>query len=978
MLLLAASPASAQSSNLYDGGGTVAVDYATTLQSGTPPTVQLGFGNSGAFNQFTMDTGSVGILASSQYFTPEPGARNLGPAEQYYSSDHKTEYGTWWESTQQIYSNGVLVAEAKVPVMQVTSVKICDASGQNCTIDNNPDVAMMGIGFARQGAEGQPDPARHGPDYNAFLNLTAVRLTQNGPLVALPADWHNGYVVTADQVQLGLTNANTAAAGFIKLNPNPTYYTAANKEWQAVPGAITPDSQQPMSGTVLMDSGLKWGILGPTGVVSTHACGQSECADGSTQIAISLPTGAVSIFSYAFQMNQSDDMRPDEVHVSGSDAYFNTSLHVFNGINLIFDADNGFTGYQIPTSGGGSPTVNMWMALAGPFEVPANFTSNLPLVLFGPSTLSPQGSAEFSGVISGSDSLTIDGPGTVTFAAANTYTGQTVIEGGRLAVNGSIVSDVEVKKGGQLGGTGEIDADVRVRAEGVYAPGNSIGTQVIGGNLRLDPGAVFAVELDPSSSDKTEVHGTIDLNGAVLQSIIARGAYAPTTTYEIIDNRGGTLANGTFAQVVSPYIFFLPYVDYDFGPDHDVMLTLERSTDFSAVAQTPNERAVAEALETLPQDSALFEAIQFLPTLASAQQAFNALSGEVHATVSSVLANDSRYARDILIGRLVQAYYARAGSGTSAAGLASGGPTAVAGLDGAQTMGLGMGNADAIERHLMPSSPITFWTQGYGAWADINGNGNAAGASRTLGGFLSGMDTMLPAGWRAGLATGYAQSSIAVGGRRSSADVDSYQLAGYTSGEIGAFVVRGGGVWSWSTIDTGRSILFPGFFERAESSYHANTCQVFGEVALPLAYGPIAYEPFAGVAGVAVDTGAFTETGGAAALTSGGSGDNVGYMTLGTRAAGSVFLDGVEVVPRGSLAWLHAFGDFAPDAGLSFATFGQSFVVSGVPLAEDSALVEAGLDVVLAPHATAGLLYAGQLAGGVDDHAFTGRVNWQF
>jgi outer membrane autotransporter protein len=96
------------------------------------------------------------------------------------------------------------------------------------------------------------------------------------------------------------------------------------------------------------------------------------------------------------------------------------------------------------------------------------------------------------------------------------------------------------------------------------------------------------------------------------------------------------------------------------------------------------------------------------------------------------------------------------------------------------------------------------------------------------------------------------------------------------------------------------------------------------------------------------------------------------------RTAGSMLVDGVELVPRASAAWLHAFGDVNPSAGLAFATFGQSFVVSGVPLAQDSALIDVGLDVILGPGATAGLFYTGQFANSVQDNAVSGRVNWQF
>jgi outer membrane autotransporter protein len=327
----------------------------------------------------------------------------------------------------------------------------------------------------------------------------------------------------------------------------------------------------------------------------------------------------------------------------------------------------------------------------------------------------------------------------------------------------------------------------------------------------------------------------------------------------------------------------------------------------------------------------------------------------------------------------VQAYYARANGGTQTAALGAGGPTTVAGLNGAPMMGLGMGSGGGADQNLAVVSPISFWAQGYGAWADFNGNGNAAGANRTLGGFMSGMDAMFNDNWRAGAAVGYARTDVSVGdGRFSSADVDSYQIAAYTSGEVSSLVVRGGIVWSWSDISTSRSVVFPGFFDRTEASYSGNTGQVFGEVALPLAHAHVAYEPFAGLAWVGVDTGGFTETGGNAALASNGSYDSVGYMSLGLRAAGSMIVHGTEIIPRGSVAWLHAFGDVDPDEGLSFATFGQSFVVSGLPLAQDSALIDAGFDVVLGPEATAGIFYTGQFADNVQDNSVSGRVNWRF
>ena len=84
------------------------------------------------------------------------------------------------------------------------------------------------------------------------------------------------------------------------------------------------------------------------------------------------------------------------------------------------------------------------------------------------------------------------------------------------------------------------------------------------------------------------------------------------------------------------------------------------------------------------------------------------------------------------------------------------------------------------------------------------------------------------------------------------------------------------------------------------------------------------------------------------------------------------------VSPRISLAWQHAFDDVTPDAALAFASTGIGFTVTGVPLAEDSLLIEAGLDLNLGPNATLGVSYSGQLASDLQDNAVKGRLTWLF
>jgi hypothetical protein len=76
----------------------------------------------------------------------------------------------------------------------------------------------------------------------------------------------------------------------------------------------------------------------------------------------------------------------------------------------------------------------------------------------------------------------------------------------------------------------------------------------------------------------------------------------------------------------------------------------------------------------------------------------------------------------------------------------------------------------------------------------------------------------------------------------------------------------------------------------------------------------------------------------------------------------------VRLHPR---CWRHAFGDTKPDADLTFIDGGASFSTQGVPIAKDSAIVEAGVDFQISPTGKLGIGYSGQLSNDNNDHAMT-------
>jgi outer membrane autotransporter protein len=557
-----------------------------------------------------------------------------------------------------------------------------------------------------------------------------------------------------------------------------------------------------------------------------------------------------------------------------------------------------------------------------------------------------------------------------TLTGINGDTGAWTVNGGLLSVNATMAGWNFTVNGGTLGGSGTI-GDLFALSGGTIAPGNSIDTLNVA-NATFNAGSFYEVEInDAGNSDKIAATGTATLNGGTVNVLALPGTYVANTQYTIITTVSGR--TGAFAGSTDNLAFLDAVLGYD---AFNVYLNLvANATVFSDIAQTPNQKAVAGALDTLPPGDPLVAALTG-QTTAGALQAFDALSGEIHASVGGMLIDESHFLRDAIFSRLLQAFYGGGGA-TNFAALAGNGPT-VAALGGAPMMGLGMGKGGGKAAPAPSSTGIVAWTQGFGSWGDFKSDGNAASADRTLGGFVSGIDAGFGGGWRAGLAGGYTQTSASVDARGSSVDIDSYHLAAYAGGGLGPLALRSGAAWTWHEIETERAIVFPGFFQRADASYDGDTGQLFGELAMPLGSGKTALEAFGRLAYVHVSTGGFTESGGIAALTAPENDENVTYSTLGARAATTMFIDGMHVTQHASAAWQHAFGDVTTDMALAFAGNGAGFIIAGVPIARDSAFLEAGLDFRIAPDTTLGISYQGQIASDVQDHGLSGRLDWRF
>ncbi|WP_378947517.1 autotransporter domain-containing protein [Mesorhizobium sp. ANAO-SY3R2] len=557
------------------------------------------------------------------------------------------------------------------------------------------------------------------------------------------------------------------------------------------------------------------------------------------------------------------------------------------------------------------------------------------------------------------------GSGTITLRGdSSAFAGKTFVNAGMLNVGykgiGTLAGPISVDSGARFGGSGTVIGNVTIAAGATHRVGDTVPvtpvaglvqTQTITGNY-VNHG-IFEVEASPTSADKLTVNGTVDITGATLNLLLTpinSGPWLPQNgPFTIIDNDGTDAVIGTFASVgnLNNLVFLDHLINYAGGVDgNDVTLTLSRNNvGLIDIARAPNQSAIAGAVAALPTSNPVAAALLMSSGEDQARDALDQLSGDVHASASGASTQTSSFLGEFATDRVRSAF----------------GDVAAPALP---VMAYG---DDGIELVAADTDRFVVWGQALGNWGSADGDGNVDGFDYSSGGLVAGGDTIVGDGWRLGLLAGYSRTSFDTDDGASSGDSDNFHLGVYGGRHFGAVALRAGAAYTRHAIDTTRTVSFPGLNQMLKADYAANTAQAFVETGYRTEMGRVAFEPFAGLAYVSTSTDAFTETGGAAALSSKASTFDSTTTTLGLRAATDFSLGQAQATARGGLGWRHAFGDVAPTSTVAFIG-GDDFTVYGSPIARDALLVEAGLDFAISPKANFGLGYTGQVASGARDH----------
>ncbi len=144
-----------------------------------------------------------------------------------------------------------------------------------------------------------------------------------------------------------------------------------------------------------------------------------------------------------------------------------------------------------------------------------------------------------------------DGEGKLTLGGTSAYAGDTVVQRGTLAVNGSLpASAVWVNVDGTLAGTGTLGASVTVF--GTVSPGDGGGELTVEGNVEF-PGGLLKPVFGGSSFAPLAVEGELNIEGATLD---LEGTELPAGTYTIA-TYGSVVGEGFFQVLGLPAGFDL-------------------------------------------------------------------------------------------------------------------------------------------------------------------------------------------------------------------------------------------------------------------------------------------------------------------------------------------------------------------------------------------------------------------------------------
>ena len=560
-------------------------------------------------------------------------------------------------------------------------------------------------------------------------------------------------------------------------------------------------------------------------------------------------------------------------------------------------------------------------------------------------------------------------------------------------VNTNVTVTGTAGNAGVLAGAGTINGSVEVQAGGTIEPGqtgltpkaalNTVGqTLRVNGNVTFDAGSTFAaaghVNGGQATTDSLSVKNALNIQNNAA-GVTLYGVYIPGVTYTLInvDKATGTMT-GAFGNGVSfdPATassslasLLTPTLKYQADPA--VILTIQ--SDFAAAAKTPNQSAVATAIDnSVNHNTPTGNGVTLLAdliannTAATAPAAFNQLSGEGVTAQQQTALNAGNIFVNTVLGQVTY-WEDRA---NNIFGLKDGG------YKDAPACSMKDGYACAIPTR------ARFWAAGFGQYASLDGqtSSGSASVSSNNAGVATGIDYTLTPNWIGGIAGGYSNSNFSVSNRATTGTVEGGHFGVYGVGHYGNFYASGATTFNWYNNTTNRSVTALGGLEVEKGSFSSNEWVSRSEFGYKYELPGVTVTPFTGYQFAQLNNDAFSEAGtGLALLHVNGQTINSEKTFLGVQFDTKMVVgNGWVLAPYARLSWEY---EFNPDRSMTaslLALPGAAFTEFGAQASQNVAHVNTGFKLDINPNVAVFASFDGQFGDRGDVYSGTGgfKIRW--
>jgi len=532
----------------------------------------------------------------------------------------------------------------------------------------------------------------------------------------------------------------------------------------------------------------------------------------------------------------------------------------------------------------------------------------------GSSFIINAGDLAFSGTSSAGDaSILISGGGTASFVGQST--------GG--------TSDIHIDQNGSL--------DVS-RLDNQQL---SIGSLVSAGNVNLGRTTLTAdqkiVLNDTSHVSLVLGYGRLVAEDLELQNGTLDLERADDLLYEINKTYGifyaPTYSGSAFSEILShDFVFVTPSMD-----SNSVILT-RNDVSFDSVSNTPNQKAVAGALEYLNPDNLVYRSI-ISGSENDARRSFDLLSGEVHSSIATALSDSSLSFREEIFGRALTGF----------------------------------------RRTEMRSEQPKFWLSARGMNAKTSGS-EAIAATKSNGyGINAGVTYDFTNQLSAGIIGDYQDTSLKISERASSADIDTWGAGIFLQFQQSGFNVAGGAAYQYHSIQTQRSFDLNALAGALSADYNAYTTQYFTKAGYAFDAGIMDIQPYLALSHFRTDIDGFQESGLLDAALSGQTlTTNNTTGTIGIQTNASYFInDAYRLNTRLNAAWNKEWGDRNALRELSFAP-NYPFYVVGASSDDEYLLMSLQVGLVNLERFSMNLVYTGIFGKETDSSKYAANAAFKF